>query len=79
MKFRITMKDPDGPYECIQDAAEEMVEAIEGLTPEERQVFRHSRVDMLRDFAGRWMEYGEYITVEFDTEAGTATVIESKN
>ncbi len=29
-----------------------------------------------RDFAGKFIEYGECITVEFDTEEGTATVIE---
>ncbi len=46
------------------------------FTDAEREPIAESRVDMLRDFAGRWMSYGEYITVEFDTEAGTATVIE---
>ena len=25
-----------------------------------------------------WIEYGEYIRVEFDTEAGTATVLKVK-
>ena len=25
---------------------------------------------------GKWLEYGEYITVEFDLDAGTATVCE---
>ena len=78
MKFRITMKDPDGPYECIQDAAKDQVKAIEGITDAERETLMGSRVDALRDFAGKWMEYGEYIEVEFDTEAGTATVIPRK-
>jgi hypothetical protein len=78
MKFRITMKDPDGPYECIQDEAKKMVAAIEGITDAEREPIAESRADMLRDFAGRWMSYDEYITVEFDTEAGTATVIEDR-
>ena len=78
MKFRVTMKDPDGAYDSIQDEAKKMVAAIEGITEAEREPIQESRTDMLRDFAGRWMEYGEYLTVEFDTEAGTATVIERK-
>ena len=75
MKFRITMKDPDGPYDCIQDAAKEMVDAIKGIEPDERESIQEARHNTLRDFAGKWMEYGEYITVEFDTEAGTAIVV----
>lgn len=78
MKFRITMKDPDGPYECIRDAAKEMVEQIEGIEPSERESIVENRAETLTDFAGRWMEYGEYLEVEFDTEAGTATVIPRK-
>lgn len=75
MKFRITMKDPDGPYECIQDTAKEMVDAIKGIEEDEKESLVEKRVDWLRSFADKWMEYGEYITVEFDTEAGTATVV----
>jgi hypothetical protein len=75
MKFRITMKDPDGPYECLQDAAKEMVKDIPGIDEEEREALGDTRYNTLRDFAGKWMEYGEYIEVEFDTEAKTATVI----
>jgi hypothetical protein len=29
----------------------------------------------MQEFASRWVKYGEYITIEFDTEAGTATVV----
>jgi len=76
MKFRVTMKDPEGAYDSIQDEAKKMVAAIEGITEDEREPIEESRADMLKAFASRWMTYGEYITVEFDTEAGTATVIE---
>jgi hypothetical protein len=75
MKFRITMKDPDGPYESIQEAAKEMVNAIKGIDADERESLQEKRHETLSEFAGRWMEYGEYLEVEFDTEAGTATVI----
>jgi hypothetical protein len=29
----------------------------------------------MRRVAKRFVKYGEYVTVEFDTEAGTATVV----
>ena len=74
MKFRITMKDPDGPYDGINDAAKEMVDAIKGIEPDERESIQEARYNTLSNFAGQWLEYGEYITVEFDTDAGTATV-----
>jgi hypothetical protein len=75
MKFQITMKDPDGPYECIQDAATDSLTQISGLSEEERETLKDQRVGQLRTFADKWMKYGEYITVEFDTEAGTAVVV----
>lgn len=30
-------------------------------------------------FAGQWVEYGECVDVEFDTEDGTATVLKRYN
>ena len=75
MKFRVTMKDPDGPYDCIKDAAAESLKAIGGLSDDEREALIEKRRETLSVFADRFMEYGEYITVEFDTEAGTATVV----
>jgi len=79
MKFRVTLKDPDGPYECIQDAAKDMTKAIDGITDDERKAIQEKRAETLSKFAGRWMSYGEYITVEFDTEAETATVIKDRS
>lgn len=29
-------------------------------------------------FANKWVEYGEYVRIEFDTNAGTATVLKLK-
>jgi len=75
VKFTVTMKDPDALYESAQEAAQEFAKSIEGLDADERQAVRESRYQKLADFAGEWMRYGEYIDVEFDTEAKTATVI----
>lgn len=74
MKFRVTVKSPDGVYESIREAAEESVEPL-GLDKEEAEYLCEKRQESLSEFAAKWVKYGEYITVEFDTEAGTATVV----
>ena len=69
------MRDPDGSYDCMTDAAKDSLVAIEGLSDEEREQLQEKRAEKLRDFAGKWLEYGEYVVVEFDTDAGTAVVV----
>lgn len=45
-----------------------MEQLIENMTEEE--------FDTAEEFASRWVKYGEYIRIVFDTEAGTAEVEE---
>lgn len=73
MKFRITMKDPDGVGDSIQDA----VNAIElpGLSQEEADSVREIRDDAIKALCRTWFEYLEYLTVEIDTEAKTCVVV----
>lgn len=78
MKFRITMKDPDGIYECTEDAIKRDVAAIPGLSKDEREAVLEKRRDAVIDVRDRWFEYGDYVTVEIDTDAGTARVVEAK-
>jgi hypothetical protein len=73
------MKDPDGPCDSIQDAAGRSIAAIEGLDNDERAELQETREASLRQFASRWMRYGEYVTIEFDTEAQTAVVVETRD
>jgi hypothetical protein len=75
MKFHVTMKDPDGPYDSIRLAATESVKAMKGLSDEEKEDLAESRVLELQEFAGQWIKYGEYANIEFDTEKGTATLL----
>lgn len=79
MKFRVQMKDPDGPSDCLQEEAERLVNEIsgvkDGLDADEIEQLVESKREKLQAFARKWMRYGEYLTVEFDTEAGTATVV----
>ena len=74
MKFRIQLKDPDGFHDGFDDAATESLAAIDGLSDSEKEAVKDERQSLLQSFAEKWVEYGEYITIEFDTDAGTATV-----
>lgn len=78
MKFSVTFKDPDGPFECIQDAAKEWAATLEGLDDDEREQMSEARQRKLSEFAGKWLDYGEYVTIEFDTDANTATIVPTK-
>jgi hypothetical protein len=77
MKFRITMKDPDGAYDSIAEAAKLTPEQVARM-PEfiDVQNAEEARAESLRKVAGKWLEHGEYITIEIDTDAGSAVVIE---
>ena len=75
MKIRLTFKDPDVLYE---GDLERQVRAglPEGLSEEEVELLQEKREDATRDLISRrWMEHGEYLTVEVDTEAETIRVV----
>lgn len=70
MKIKITFKDPDGVSDAISDS----------LPPRQRKddcVWWEARDEVVEDLS-RWIRGSERITIEFDTEAGTATVMENK-
>lgn len=76
MKIRVTMKDPDALYECINDAVREVFEARMELDDDERDQLRDLHEKRARDVAAQWFKYGEYLTVEIDTDAKTCVVVE---
>jgi len=76
MKFRITMKSPDAADCAIEDAVGSALFDFEG-TPEEEEEKRAELTEEIGDFLGTWLKYGELLTVEFDTEANTATVMKA--
>lgn len=76
MTFKIQMKDPDGVYESVRDAAQSSLGEAKGLTETELEKLCESRRDELDTLIRKWFQYGEYVTVEIDTEAMTATVCE---
>jgi len=74
MKLKITLKDPDGVYDSIQDAAESSTGDADGLDQDELEKLAESRREKLEEQCNPWIRYGEYVTIEIDTDAGTATV-----
>lgn len=76
MKFTVTMKDPDGPHYSFDDLRneEEKKQRALGLSERDAQALAEMHVNDAREFASQWLDYGEYVTIEFDTDAGTASV-----
>lgn len=75
MKFQITLKDPDGVYEGIREAARASLPL--GLEPDELEELIDGRHKKLSAFSRPWIKYGEYVTIEFDTESNTAVVVKN--
>lgn len=73
MKFRIQLKDPDGFYDGFDEAVKQSIASLD-LSDDEKEAVSEKRREKLVEFANAWVEHGEYITIEFDTDAGTATV-----
>lgn len=73
MKFRVTFKTPDALGDAIQDAVAESLP--ESLSEEEKLDVSQGRRSAVLAQCRKWFEYSEYVTIEVDTEADTATVV----
>jgi hypothetical protein len=71
MKFRVVFKTPD----AVEDALRSDLPEPADEDDEEAVYCLQETIDEAIDFAARWVRYGESVTVEFDTEANTATVV----
>lgn len=65
MKLNVTMKCPDAVDMAIQDATQNI----------EDEEARYEAKEKAEKVCRRFFEYGEYLTVEVDTETGTCTVV----
>lgn len=83
MKFRITMKDPDGVGNGIDNA---VADELDDLPLEDVSRFgndgiaglRDARRDQLQELLDTWFDFGDFdesMTVEIDTEAKTCVVV----
>jgi hypothetical protein len=73
MKFRVTLKDPDGVYESVDEAARESLPP--GLDRREADALAEIRREAFLEHMDKWFECNEYLTVEVDTDAGTCVVV----
>lgn len=83
MKFSVTFKTPDcldsalEPYidthceNCEQDAVE--CEACDSLAEA-----ACDKIADIKNVAEKFIKWGEYVTIEFDTEAKTASVVPAR-
>ena len=76
MKLTISFKTPDAGDYAIREAAQSAVDGPDDLDEEEREWSIQEQAEALSKALERWIGYGEEITIEFDLEAGTATVLE---
>lgn len=69
MKFKLTMKDADTLEASIRHAVVG-IEHTGTLTGKELD-----KIEELKSLCRTWLRYGEYLTVEIDTEAKTCVVM----
>lgn len=75
MKFIVQMKDPDGVYDGIEEAVKQSLKSLD-LPENEKEALKEARSETIRRVTSKFFEYGEYVKIEFDTDAKTATVLE---
>lgn len=76
MKIKVTMKDPDTMFDAVQDAVKSEI-ATMNLPEDEQEALIELRTDKEREKLSKWFRYSEYLSVEFDTEKMTATVLDA--
>ena len=75
MKIKVTIKDPDVLSDAITEAVEAEVKAM-NLPKDETELLIEARMNKHSAAMGKWWEYSEYLTVEFDMDSMTAHVVE---
>lgn len=77
MIVRVTLKAPDCLYEGVRRAIQKQLGLVGGDHDERVSIAEwHERLE--EQISIKWMRSGEYLTVDFDIEAGTATVVPNK-
>lgn len=78
MKFKITLKDPDGISNAVRQAAEDSFSGLPLKPDELADAVDLRQRAIMEDFLSQWVKYDEYITIEFDPIAKTARVVPLK-
>lgn len=70
-QLKIYPKDPDGVYHSIEEF---VWKEFDQFDADERDDLLELRREQMLDHVRQFVKYGEYITIEFDTEADTTIV-----
>lgn len=73
MQIHVTFKTPDAVDEAIIEALDAAPKP-DGLSDDEWQEVKESRLVKLKAQASKWFEWMEYVSVTWDTEKDTCTV-----
>jgi len=76
MKFRVTLDDAQGFEDALATAVFRGTWAAEDDNDQDTMV--SARTIKIKSFLHRWVDSDRYLTVEFDTETGTAAVVPLK-
>lgn len=87
MIFSLTFKTPDVVYNTASElAAQALAQARADFpdnpdlqTKEDERYFLEDKVEETEAFLEKWIEWNECVTLEFDTEKGTAVVVPRKS
>lgn len=74
MKFRVMMKDPDVLGEAISEAVQKELSSILELNDHERSILGDVRCNAALQVASAWFKFGEFVTIEIDTDTKTCVV-----
>lgn len=74
MKIKVYIKDPDGFYESVNEAVNEFVKDI-AVSTREKELIVHERTENVWNTLSKFVNHQECVTLEFDTETGTAVVL----
>ena len=78
MKMRVTFKDPDVLADALYDIEKDIERGLAktlNFSEADASAEAIERMIPMHDLVKKFIRYGEYITIDFDTETNTATVI----
>lgn len=76
MKIQFCMKNPDVISESIKDAVISSIEEkAAGLSDRQKELIYDDEEEEIKKKLSKFIEFGEYITVEIDTDTQTARVV----
>lgn len=78
MKIEISLKDPDAVSEALSDKRRELIPELMkalGICEDAAEIEASERLKKMEKLMYQFFEWGEYVNIEFDDEAGTATLI----